>query len=123
MITENMTIQGLHIISLALTPIEWWEAAKRYFTTASAAEMWLTVFGVVVLITSVILLFLVRAKYRHIAKLTDSKEKLLQEIAELKREQVDVLENRIDAKPPRKEIPGFNPQEMKALSELAKRLR
>jgi len=31
MITESLTIQVLHIISLALTQIEQWEAAKRYF--------------------------------------------------------------------------------------------
>ena len=117
MITENLTKQGLHIISLALTPIEWWEAAKRYFTTASAAETWLTVFEVVVLIISVILLFLVIAKNRHF------EHRLKQKIDELKREPVDVLEDITDAKPPRKEIPGFNPQEMKALSKLANRLR
>lgn len=117
MITENMTIQGLHIISLVLTPIERWEAARRYLTTASAAKVWLTVLAVVALIISVILVFLVIAKHRHFER------RLKQKSAELKREQVDVLEDITDAKPPRKEIPGFNPQEMKALSELAKRLR
>ena len=131
MITENITIQGLHVISLAITPIERWEAAKRPFiSTASAAETWLTVFGVFVLIISVILLFWVRAKYRHIAKLTATNEKLRQEnaklrqeIAELNQEEIEVLENIIDAEPPRKEIPLLNPQEIKALSELGKRLR
>ena len=131
MITESITIQGLHVISLAITPIERWEAARRPFiSTASAAETWLTVFGVVVLIISVILLFWVRATYRHIAKLTATNEKLRQEnaklrqeITELKGEEVELLENIIDAKPPRKEIPALNPQEIKALSELGKRLR
>ena len=154
-----MTIQGLHIIFLALTPIKRWEAARRPFINpASTAETWLTIFGVVVLIVSILLLFLVRAKNKHIAALTAAKEKLLREIAGLKqkitglqqkiaglnREQIEVLEHIIDAKPPRielnpeliemlektkdvkpprAEIPGFNPQEMKALSELANRLR
>ncbi len=114
MITENMTIQGLHVISLALTPIERWEVARGPFDTAAAAEVRLmvilTVFAVVVLIISVILLFWARATYRHIAELTATNEKLRQEIAELNRGQVEVLENIIDAEPPRKEIPVLNPQ-------------
>ncbi len=65
MITESMTIQVLHIISLALTPIEQWEAAKRYCYTASSAEVWLTVFAVVALIILVILLFWLSAKRRN----------------------------------------------------------
>jgi len=65
MITESLTIQVLHIISLALTPIEQWEAAKRYFYTASSAEVWLTVFAVVALIILVILLFWLSAKRRN----------------------------------------------------------
>ena len=115
MITENMTIQGLHVISLALTPIERWGVARRPLNNiASAAEVrlmvTLTVFAVVVLIISVILLFWARAKYRHIAELTVTNEKLRQEIAELNRGQVEVLEDIIDAEPPRKEIPALNPQ-------------
>lgn len=152
MIAESMTIQGLHIIFLALTPVKRWEAARHPFVSpASTAETWLTIFGVVVLIVSILLLFLIRAKNKQIAKLTAVKEKLLQEIARLQqkiiglnREQIEILEHIIDAKPPRielnpelievlektkdakppkAEIPGFNPQEMKALSELANRLR
>jgi len=65
MITESLTIQVLHIISLALTPIEQWEAAKRYFYTASSAEARLTVFAVVALIILVILLFRLSAKRRN----------------------------------------------------------
>jgi hypothetical protein len=65
MITESLTIQVLHIISLALTPIEQWEAAKRYFYTASSAEARLTVFAVVALIILVILLFWLSAKRRN----------------------------------------------------------
>jgi len=114
MIKESMTIQGLHVISLALTPIERWGAARGQFDTASAAEVrlmvTLTVFAVVVLIISIILLFWARAKYRQIDKLTITNEKLRQEIAELNRGQVEVLENITDAEPPRKEIPALNPQ-------------
>ncbi len=81
MITESLTIQVLHIISLALTPIEQWEAAKRYFYTASSAEAWLTVFAVVALIISVMLLFWVIARHRH------SEHRLKKKIsADLKRE-------------------------------------
>jgi hypothetical protein len=159
MVTESMTIQGLHIIFLALTPVKRWQAARHPFMSpASAAETWLTIFGVVVLIVSILLLFLIRAKNKHIAKLTAVKETLLkkiamrwqeitaqrQEIIKLNRELIEVLENIIDAQPPEAElnpelievleniadvkppgaqIPGFNPQEMKALSELANRLR
>jgi len=65
MMTESLTIQVLHIISSALTPIEQWEAAKRYFYTASSAEARLTVFAVVALIILVILLFWLSAKRRN----------------------------------------------------------
>ncbi len=80
MIIESL-IKGLQIISLALTPIEQLEAA-------AAAEMRLmvvlTVFAVFTLIISVILLFWVRAKYRHIAQLTATNEKLRQGISKLR---------------------------------------
>jgi len=95
------------------------------------AEAQFTVFAVVALIISLILVFWVIAKHKrsedrlkqNIARLTAANEKLRQEIAELNREQIEVLQDIIDAEPPAKEIPGFNPQETKALSELAKRLR
>jgi len=131
MITESMTIQGLHIISLALTPIERWGAARRPFNTASAAETWLTVFAVVALIISVVLLFWVFAKYRRSenylnqkiteltianvklrrenTELTATNEKLRQENAELYRKQVEVLENIIDAETPRQVNPSVKP--------------
>lgn len=78
MITESITIQGVNTISLALTPIERWEVARCPLNTSSAAEAWLTVFVLVVLIISVILLFRVSARFRHIAKLTVTNEKLRQ---------------------------------------------
>ena len=81
MITESLTIKGLHIIYLALAPFEQLEAA-------AAAEMrlmvMLTVFAVFTLIISVILLFWARAKYRHIAQLTATNEKLRQEISKIR---------------------------------------
>ena len=77
MITENMTTKVLHIISLALTPIERWGAAKHPFGASSAAEGWLTVLAMVALITSVILVFWLSAKHRR------SLERLRREIAGL----------------------------------------
>jgi regulator of replication initiation timing len=60
---------------------------------------------------------------KKIAELITINKKLQQEIDELKREQIEILEDVIEAEPPAKNIPGFNPQELKALAELAKRLR
>ena len=126
-----MTIQVPHVISLMLTPIERWKVAMHPLSTASADEASLTAFPENVLIISVILMFRVIARHKHsehhlkqeIAKLTDINVELRQEIGKLHHEQVEVLEDIIDADPPGKEIQGFNPQEMRALSELAKRLQ
>ena len=118
MITESITIQGLHVISLAITQSEAWEAAGRQFDTDSSSIGLLTGFAVLALITSVVLLFWVFAKYRrsehHLnlkiteltianvklrqenAELTTTNEKLRQENAELYRKQVEVLENIIN---------------------------
>jgi len=65
MITESMTIQGLYVISLALTRFERWKAARGPLNTDFSGEAWLTVFAVVALIISVILLFWVFAKHRR----------------------------------------------------------
>jgi len=80
-ITESLIIKGLHIISLALTPIEQIEAAA---TAETRLMVVLTVFAVFTLIISVILLFWVRARYRQIAQLTVANEKLQQEISEFR---------------------------------------
>jgi hypothetical protein len=77
MITESMTTQVLHVIFLALTPIERWGAARHPFNASSAAEGWLTVFAMAALITSVILVFWLIAKHRR------SEDHFKQEIAEL----------------------------------------
>jgi len=125
MITEGITIQGLRVISLALIPTEWWEAARQMFNTVSTTEACLTIFAMAALIISVILVFWASTERKRfedrleqkIAKLT----KLRQEIAELNREQIGVLEEITGAGPPRKEMPASNPQEIEALSELGKR--
>jgi len=78
MITESMTIQGLTAISLALIPIERRKVARRPLNNSSAAEVWLTVFVLIVIIIWVILLFRASASFRRIAKLSVTKEKLRQ---------------------------------------------
>jgi len=91
MIIESMTIQGLHVISLALTRFEQWKAARGPLNTDSSGTALLTVFAVVALIISVVLLFWVFSKYRRsenylnqkIAELTIADIKQRQEIAEL----------------------------------------
>jgi len=116
---------------LALTPTERWNAARGPFGTISTSEAWLTVFAVVALIISVILLFRVFAKYRRsenylnqkITELTianvklrrentelaATNEKLRQENAELYRKQVEVLENVIDAETSGQVNPSVKP--------------
>lgn len=125
-----MTIQVPYVISLLQTTIEQWKVIVHPLSAASANGAWSTAFVWIVLVISVILLFRLIGRYRlsehhlkqEIAKLTDINIELRQEIDKLYHEQVEVLEDIIDAEPPDKEIQGFNPQEMKALSELAKRL-
>ena len=131
MITESITIQGLRVISLALTPIERWEAARGLFDTASAAEAWFTGFAVVALIISVVLLFWVFAKYkrsenylnlkiteltianvklrRENTELTATNENLRQENAELYRKQLELLENVIDTETSGQVNPSVKP--------------
>jgi cell division protein FtsB len=81
MITESLAIKGLQIISLALTPTQRWEAAS-----ASEVRLMvtLTVFALLTLFISVILLFWARAKYKCIAQLTATNEELHQEISKIK---------------------------------------
>jgi len=98
MIAESMTTQVLHVISLALTPSGQWCAAIHPFGAFSAAGGWLTVFAMVALITSVILMFWRSADHRRsedhlkrkIFEITAADEKLLdnyrQSKARLKRE-------------------------------------
>ena len=134
MITESMAIQGLHAISLAAKRSNRLRAISDAFTSGSSdssAGGLLTVFAMIALITAVILLFWVFAKYRRSEhylnltiteltinnvklrqgnnELTAANEKLRQENAELYRKQVEILENVIDAENPKEVNPGVKP--------------
>ncbi|MHC4112624.1 MAG: hypothetical protein ACYSUY_16245 [Planctomycetota bacterium] len=125
-----MNIQVSHVIFLVLTPIKWWKVAVHPLITAFTGEASLTAFAGIVLVISVILLCRLIARHgnfehhlkHEIANLTTINIELRHKIDRLYQEQVEVLEDIIDAEPLGKEVQGFNPQEMKALSELAKRL-
>lgn len=114
MITESITIQGLHLISLSLTPTDKWRVASSFIST-SIHEGLFTVLAMIALITAIILLFWVFAKYRcsehdlnikitglsvnnvrlrqDNKELTATNEKLQQENTELSREKIEVLKN------------------------------
>jgi C4-dicarboxylate-specific signal transduction histidine kinase len=77
MIVESMTVEGLYVISLALSATEKWKAAGSSLSTGSKTEGWLTVLAVVALIISEILLFWVFTKYRR------SEQQLNQKITDL----------------------------------------
>ncbi len=124
MITENMTIQGLHVISLALTRFERWKASMNPLSTDSSGEVWLAVFAVVALIISVVLLFWVFSKHRQsehrlnlqitellvtneqlrekMEQLSATNEKLRQENTVLHQKQVEILGNVVDVETPRR---------------------
>jgi hypothetical protein len=94
------------------------------------------VVGAVILIISLTYLFYLTVEYlitksgyskhrliANIVELKATNEKLRQEVARLNREQVGSLEHIIDEEEsPRKEIPEPDPQKMKALGEVAKRI-
>jgi hypothetical protein len=113
-----------------LGPKERWSAARRSFDGTSAVEGWMIILAVIALIISVILAlwtFFQRRRTenllrQNISELAITNDKLRQEIAQLKQEQLEVLESIIDAEPPEKEVPSLNAQEIKALSEFAKLL-
>lgn len=115
---------------MAVTPTELLESAEHFLNTASATEVRLTALALIAVTISITLLLWVITRQRHthrlkkkIAELTATNKMLRKEIDELNQEQVEVLEDIIEAEPPMKKIPGFNPQELKALAELARRLR
>lgn len=62
---ESMTIQGLYLISLALSSDEKWQAARSSFDAGSIAEGLFTGLAVVALIISEILLFYVFSKNKR----------------------------------------------------------
>ena len=130
MITESISIQGSVVYSLGVRPTELLESARHFLDTASETELRLTALALIAVTISITLFFWTICGQRHthrlkkkIAKLTATNKMLLKEVEQLTQEQVDILEDIIEAEPPEKEIPGFNPQELKALAELAKRLR
>lgn len=108
------------MISLALTQVEGWKAARGLFVDSSGTAL-LTGFAMVALFIAVMLLFWVFYTYRRtehrlnlkvadlsvtsikqeqeITKLTETNEKLRQENTELYRKQVEVLENVKEANP------------------------
>jgi len=117
MITESMTVQGLYVISLSLTPLEKWKAASS-FQASGSSETVFTILAIISLIIAVALLFWVFTKYkltqhslelkvRELAlknvrlqqennKLTATNDKLHQENADLYQRQVEALESIIN---------------------------
>ncbi len=77
MIIESMAVEGLYIISSALSTTDKWKAAGHPFNSGSKAEGWLTALAVVALIISEILLFWVFNKYKR------SEQKLNQKLTDL----------------------------------------
>jgi len=122
-----MIIEVVQIIPLALAPIKRWEYTN--ILCNSAAVVWSMAFvTIAVIIPVTLVLWIIARRNTHrlkqkIAELKAANKMLQQEVDELRREQVDILEDIIDAEPPpTKKMAGFNPQELKALSELARRL-
>ncbi|MHC4533127.1 MAG: hypothetical protein ACYS6K_04165 [Planctomycetota bacterium] len=121
MITENMTLQELYVVVLSLTANEKWRAAGS-FTSSSRVEGLFTVLAMIALITAIVLLFWMFARYRRSEdnlnlkitelsvdnvklrqenkQLTATNEKLQQENTELSREKIEALESRIETEAP-----------------------
>ena len=121
MITENIILQELYVISLSLTANEKWKAAGS-FASHSKVEGLFTILAMIALITAIILLFWVFSKYRHSEhdltikitglsvnnvklrqenkQLTDANEKLQQENNELSREKIEALKSVIGSEAP-----------------------
>jgi len=123
MITENIILQELYVVFLSLTANEKWRAAGS-FTSGSKIEGLFTVLAMIALITAIVLLFWMFAKYRHNEhelnlkiteltvdnvklrqenkQLTATNEKLQQENTELSREKIEALKSRIETEAPTK---------------------
>jgi uncharacterized protein YlxW (UPF0749 family) len=101
MITRTIFVEGLIIISLALSSAERWQAARSSFKSGVRAEGLLACFAVLALIVSEILLFYVFNKNKRSeeqlnkkvndltitnVKMRQEKEKINQEIKNLKKE-------------------------------------
>ena len=59
---------------------------------------------------------------QELAGLIERVQNLQDKVSDLNQKEIELLEDIIDAKQPDQETPGLDPQELKALSELAKRL-
>jgi len=59
---------------------------------------------------------------QELAGLIERVQHLQDKVSDLNQKEIELLEDIIDAKQPDEETPGLNPQELKAISELAKRL-
>jgi len=111
MIIENMTSQMLYVIALSLTANEKWKAAGS-FTSGSKAEGLFTALAMIALITAIVLMFWVfsrnkRSEHELNIKITEltvndiklrqeNNELTQQENAELSREKIEALENKIN---------------------------
>lgn len=60
---------------------------------------------------------------QKLAELTTANRKLQDRVAELKRQELEMLQDVVDAEQPRQRVPALDPEELKALSNLAKHLR
>ena len=83
MIIESLIIQGVQIISSALTTTQRLESV-----TEERLMITLTAYALLSLIISCILLFWTRAQNRHVAELTKTNQKLRQENSELKQNSI-----------------------------------
>ena len=121
MITENIILQELYVISLSLTANKKWNAAGS-FASHSKVEGLFTILAMIALITAIILLFWVFSKYRRSEhdltikitelsvnnvklrqenkQLTAANEKLQQENNELSREKNEALKSVIGSEAP-----------------------
>ena len=105
MITETMAIEGLYVLSLALTSTEKWQAAGSSLKTGLRAEGLFIGFAVFALVVTEILLFYVFSKNKrseeHLnqkindltvtnVKLRQEKEKTDEEIEKLKNENTEL---------------------------------
>lgn len=121
MMTENIILQELYVISLSLTSTEKWRAAGS-FASHTKVEGLFTVLAMIALITAIILLFWVFSKYRRSEhdltiqitglsvnniklrqkndELTITNEKLQQENTQLAREKIEALKSVIGSGAP-----------------------
>ena len=132
MMTESITLQELYVVLLTVGARERWSAAGSSLDGASFAGGWLIAFAIVALILSVILVVRTFVKYsrtenllrQKISELTVTNKHIQREIAETKKELLEILQNIINnTEPQEKDILEIDAQQIKALSELSMRLQ